>query len=75
VPNKSKTRQQILSQMTEIVVGHLEKMPPDERAEHVAAFRKSVKGDEKTAYSRPKAQRVSGNPRNSRRSRVSKAHV
>lgn len=70
MPKKSKTRQELLSQMTEIVVGHLEKMPPDERAERVAAFRKTVKGDEKTAYNRPKALRASGNPRNSRRSRA-----
>lgn len=51
MPNKSKTRQQLLSQMTEIVVVHLEKMPSDERAERGAAFRKTIKGDEKTAVS------------------------
>jgi hypothetical protein len=42
VPNKSKTRQHLLSQMTEIVVRHLENMAPDERAERIAAFRKTV---------------------------------
>jgi hypothetical protein len=70
VPSKSKTRQELLSQMTEIVVGHLETMPSDERAERVAAFRKTIKGDEKTASSRPKAQRAFGNPRKSRRSQA-----
>jgi hypothetical protein len=53
VPNKSKMRQQILSQMTEIVVGHLEKMPPDERAERVAAFRKTVSAA--TSHPKPPA--------------------
>ncbi|HSY32591.1 MAG TPA: hypothetical protein VLA42_11410 [Verrucomicrobiae bacterium] len=70
MPDKSKTRQQLLSQMTEIVVGNVETMPPDERAERVAAFRKAIKGDEKTALSRPKAPRTFGNPRKSRRSRA-----
>jgi hypothetical protein len=68
VPNKSKTRQQLLPQMTEIVVGHLENIAPGERAERIAAFRKTVKGE--TASNRPKAQRAFDNPRKSRRSRA-----
>jgi hypothetical protein len=41
MPSKS-MRQELLSQMTEILVRHLETMPPDERAERVAAFRQTV---------------------------------
>ena len=66
MPNKSKTRQHLLSQMTEIVVRHLENMAPDERAERIAAFRKTVNCDEKTASNRPKAQRAFDNSRKSR---------
>jgi hypothetical protein len=41
MPSKS-MRQELLSQMTEVLVRHLETMSPDERAERIAAFRQTV---------------------------------
>jgi len=54
-PNTSKTRQQLLSQMTHILVAHLEKMPADKRAKRIAAFRQTVRA----GTSRPKPDRSS----------------
>jgi hypothetical protein len=68
LPVKRRSRTEILSEMTDIIVGHLEKMPPVERHKRLAAFGESTGG--KRARVRAKAPSVSGTPRKSRRSQA-----
>jgi hypothetical protein len=62
--DKKKTRDEIASEMTKVIVGHLEKLPENERKERIAAFRQVIEGDGKR---RPKVASASGIQRNSRR--------
>jgi len=51
---KKKTRSEIVSEITDIIVGHLETLAPDEREARVAAFRETMAG--KRARVRAKAE-------------------
>jgi len=62
---KQKSASEILSEMTAIIVGHLEKMSPDERKHRVAEFAETIGG--KRERVRPKAAKVSRSRAKSRR--------
>jgi hypothetical protein len=55
--HKKKTRSQVVSEMTDIIVSHLETMPPEERKERISAFKRAM--SEKRDHARPKAASVS----------------
>jgi hypothetical protein len=52
VPDKKKTRTEIVAEMTQIIAKRLEAMPPEEGAKRLAAFRDTVMGDAKPASNR-----------------------
>ena len=65
--DKKKTRAEILSQMTDIIRTHLNKMPAAERKSRVRAFKEVVSRDAKRSSNRPKAATAARIPRKSRR--------
>jgi hypothetical protein len=67
VAEKKRTSAEIVSEMTEIIVGHLEAMPVEERKERVKAFKEVITHDEKHGCARPKAASSSRTERYSRR--------
>jgi hypothetical protein len=60
-----KNRAEIILEMTDIIVGHLETLPNGERKQRVRAFKKAISG--KRAHGRAKAATTSRTPRKSRR--------
>jgi hypothetical protein len=55
VAEKKKTKAEIVSEMTSIIVGHLETMPTEERKQRIGAFKEVLSRDEKRGGTRPKA--------------------
>ena len=64
---KKKTRAEIASEMTDIIVGHLEAMPTDERKQRLAAFKEALSHGGKREHARPKAASSSRSRGRSRR--------
>jgi hypothetical protein len=64
---KKKSAPEIVTEMTQMIAGHLETMPSDERKKRLKAFEDAVNGGEKRANVRSKVRRVSGSRRSSRR--------
>lgn len=67
MPEKNKTRHEIITEMTKIIAGRLESMPAEEQEERLSAFRDSIKGGEKHACNRPKGAQASHSQHGSRR--------
>lgn len=64
---KKRTGAAIVSEMTDIIVGHLETMPAEERQARVKAFKEVINHDEKRVCTHPKAASSSRTGRSSRR--------
>lgn len=62
-----KSPNDIVAEMTDIVMGHLEAMPVEERKQRTAAFKEVITRDEKPECARPKAASSSRTGRYSRR--------
>jgi hypothetical protein len=67
VAKKERTSAEIVSEMTEIIVGHLETIPVEERKVRVKAFKEAISHDEKRGCARPKAASSSRTERYPRR--------
>jgi hypothetical protein len=66
--DKRKTRAEIVSKMTSLIVGHLEAMPVEERKKRVKAFKEVLSHDGKRDRAHPKVASAFRTRRNSRRS-------
>jgi hypothetical protein len=65
--DKKRTQKEIIAEMAQIIVAHLETMPVEEQERRLTDFEATIKGDAKRVSSRPKAPRASGRRRSSRR--------
>jgi hypothetical protein len=65
--DKTRSRKEIIEEMTQMIAGHLAQMPPDERKSRLDAFEAAIKGGEKRAGNRPRVRRASRTRRSSRR--------
>jgi uncharacterized small protein (DUF1192 family) len=63
VENKKKTRDEIASEMTKIIVGHLEKLPVKEQEKRIAAFKQVIESG--VGKNRPKVASALRTQRNS----------
>ena len=64
---RKKTRSEIVSEMTDIICSHLEKMPAAERKSRIKAFGEAINRGGKRSSARPKAASVSRTRRKSQR--------
>lgn len=65
--HKNRTNAEIAADMTDIIVGHLESLPPAERKKKIKAFKAVLTRDAKTGRARPKVASSSRTRRYSRR--------
>ncbi len=65
--HKNRTNAEIATDMTDIIVGHLESLPPAERKKKIKAFKAILTHDAKTGRTRPKVASSSRTRRYSRR--------
>jgi hypothetical protein len=64
---KNRTKDQIISEMTDIIVGHLERVPAQERKSKIAEFERTINRGGKRERARPKVSSTSHTRRKSRR--------
>jgi hypothetical protein len=53
MPTKERTKAEILSEMADLIVGHLKKMDPEERKSRIKDFGKVVTKSERRSNTRP----------------------
>lgn len=67
---RKRSKNEIVGEMTDIIVAHLEALPRAEQKKRVSAFRRAINRGAKRVSNPPKVERASRIQRNSRRTRA-----